>query len=177
MLFCGASGMGKSTMAAAFCQRGRALLADDFCVVGFDAAGAPLVHSDARMHRLTEASVEALKPARIGSRIPHFTSKFYVEPAIAEPPGTVPVGCVYVLERGDVPAIGALNAAEASFLLGRNAYRPMVVRRMGQTKLYLDAATAILRHAGVRRLTLSGRMESLDSAIALIERDFAAIRD
>lgn len=171
MLFCGPSGMGKSTLAAGLCQRGHGLLADDFCAVSFDAAGTPAINPDARMHRLTEASLAALKPSGVGGRVASNAHKYYVQPAIAAPSERVALGRAYILDRGHMPAIEPLNTAEAADALNRNAYRPTVVRRMGQAQQYLDAITAILRHADVRRLRLSSALDSLDATIALIERD------
>lgn len=177
VLFCGPSGFGKSTLAAAMCQRGHGLLADDFCVVSFDPSGAPVIHSDARKHRLTEASLEALKPSGVEGAVAPDIAKYYVEPAVSAELGTIPLEAVHVLARGTEPAIEALSTAEAARALSRNAYRPIVVRKMGQTQLYLDAATIILRHASVSRLTLSSALESLDTAIALIERDLHGMKN
>lgn len=173
MLFCGPSGMGKSTLAAALCQRGRALLADDFCALHFDDAGVPAIHPDARMHRLTQMTIDALQPTRIGDQVASNASKFFVEPVIAAPLEPVALGGLYILDRGVSPAIEYLTTAEAADALNSNAYRPTVVRRMGQAQQYLDAITAILRHVDVRRLRLSDDLDTLDAATALLERDFA----
>lgn len=173
MLFCGPSGMGKSTLAAALCQRGRALLADDFCALRFDDAGVPAINPDARMHRLTQTTIDALQPTGIGDRVASKANKYFVEPAVAAPLGPVALGGLYILDRGASPAIERLSTAEAVDALNSNAYRPTVVRRMGQTQQYLDAITAILRHVDVRRLRLSEDLDTLDAALALLERDLA----
>ena len=48
VLFCGQSGAGKSTMAAALAQRGFPLVTEDVCAIAAINSGTPVVHSDGR---------------------------------------------------------------------------------------------------------------------------------
>lgn len=168
-LFCGPSGMGKSTLAAALCRQGHGLLTDDFCVVRFDAAGAPFVYSDARMHRLTTQALHALKPAAVGAKVNGHVSKYYVRPAATEPLEMAPLAGVYVLERGSAPSIRRLNTAEAASALFHNLYRPSLVSGLRQSEHYLGEMTRILHHVEVYGLTLSDDLALLDTTIALVE--------
>lgn len=169
VLFSGQSGLGKSTLAATLCQRGHPLLADDFCVVTLGADGAPAVTADARLHRLTGPTIRALRSPNVMQPVQFKLDKFYVEPALCAEHGKAPLAQLYFLERGPAPLIGPLSTAEAVRALQASAYRPQFVKRMGHAGTYLQAATAILRHAGMSRLVLQEGLDSLDATIDLIE--------
>ena len=59
VLFCGASGAGKSSLAAALAQRGFPVVTDDFCALDFDGADAPVVQSDGRQLKLWAQTIAA----------------------------------------------------------------------------------------------------------------------
>ncbi|MDB5705510.1 MAG: hypothetical protein JWN66_2626 [Sphingomonas bacterium] len=62
VLLCGASGMGKSSFAAALIGHGARLIADDLTALSFDAAGAPCVlpgRTGMRLHRAAAANLGA----------------------------------------------------------------------------------------------------------------------
>ena len=146
VLFCGSSGAGKSTLAAALSQRGYPLVNDDFCTVTANTAGAPLVHPDGRQLKLWAQAIDRLDLAQSrGERVRKSLEKFYVEPGevFTEP---LVLGAVYALREArppHVPGIEKPNVVDAALLLRRNAYRPLLVRRLGQRANYFHAATMI----------------------------------
>lgn len=94
--FCGASGTGKSTLAAALAQRGYRLITDDICAITLPPGG-PVVHPDGRQLKLWAQAIEKLKLEDIRrGRVRGRLEKFYVEPrnAATEP---LPLGAVYML--------------------------------------------------------------------------------
>jgi hypothetical protein len=156
VLFCGPSGAGKSTIAAALAQRGYPLVTDDFCTVSVNSSAGPLVYPDGRQLKLWAQAIDRLDLAQQrGERVRKSLEKYYVEPteAFTEP---LALGAVYVLREArppHAPGIDKPNVVDAALMLRRSAYRPLIVRRLGQKANYFHAATAIANNAGIFHLT------------------------
>lgn len=174
ILFCGRSGVGKSTLAAALSVRAYPVLSDDFCAIHFNADGEPHIATDSRQLKLAAEAIDALGlERRRGASVLRGTGKYYVEPRISADAADLSIGGVYVLARthSQLPVkIEAPTTAEALRVLQRNAYRHGIVKRTGQTRLYFEAAAAIARAAGVFRLTPPRDLARLPETVALLER-------
>jgi hypothetical protein len=172
VLFCGSSGAGKSTLAAALAQRGYPLVTDDFCTLTANGSGPPLVHPDGRQLKLWAQAIERLDLAQSrGERVRASLEKFYVEPSevFTEP---LALGAVYALREARPPhgpGIERPNVVDAALLLRRNAYRPLLVRRMGQKANYFHAATTIVNVAGIFNLTRALDFAKMPDVIASLE--------
>ncbi len=179
VLFCGASGAGKSTVAAALAQRGHPLVTEDVCTLTMDGSGAPLVHPDGRQLKLWAQAIERLDLAQQrGERVRASLEKFYVEPseAFTEP---LPLGAVYALREArppHAPGIERPNVVDAALLLRRNAYRPLLVRRMDQKANYFHAATAIANVAGIFYLTRALDFAKMPDVISWLEAHWLELR-
>jgi hypothetical protein len=179
VLFCGASGAGKSTLAAALAQRGYPLVTDDFCTVTADEPGAPLVHPDGRQLKLWAQAIDRLDLAQQrGERVRASLEKFYVEPSevFTEP---LALGAVYALREArppHKPGIERPNVVDAALLLRRNAYRPLLVRRMDQKANYFHAATTIANVAGIFYLTRALDFAKMPEVIAELEAHWLDLR-
>ena len=179
VLFCGSSGAGKSTLAAALAQRGYPLVTDDVCTLSLDATGAPLVHPDGRQLKLWAQAIERLDLAqRRGERVRQSLEKFYVEPSevFSEP---LALGAVYALREArppHLPGIEKPNVVDAALLLRRNAYRPLLVRRMDQKANYFHAATTIANIAGIFHLTRALDFAKMPEVIASLEAHWLKLR-
>ncbi len=156
VLFCGASGAGKSTMAALLCQNGYALLNDDVCTIAYTEGKGYHVLPDTRKLKLWGASVQGL--SLTGSRLSAVsgrTDKYFVAPMQAEIHNDRPIGAIYILEEaqpGEPVSITRLNALEATVQLKLNAYRLALVLAMGQQETYFRASLAFQQDSGVFRL-------------------------
>ncbi len=179
VLFCGASGAGKSTMAAALAQRGYPLVTDDVCTLTIDGHGAPLVHPDGRQLKLWAQAIDRLDLAqRRGERVRSSLEKFYVAPseAFTEP---LPLGAVYALREArppHAPGIERPNVVDAALLLRRNAYRPLLVRRMDQKANYFRAASAIANVAGIFYLTRELDFAKMPEVTSWLEAHWPELR-
>jgi hypothetical protein len=179
VLFCGSSGAGKSTLAAALAQRGYPLVTDDFCTLTVDGSGAPLVHPDGRQLKLWAQAIDRLDLAQQrGERVRQSLEKFYVEPSevFTEP---LPLGAVYALREArppHKPGIERPNVVDAALLLRRNAYRPLLVRRMDQKATYFHAATMIANVAGIFHLTRTLDFAKMPDVIAMLEAHWLDLR-
>ena len=178
VLFCGASGAGKSTLAAALAQRSYPLVTDDFCTLAIPATGAPTVYPDGRQLKLWAQAIERLKLAdRRGDRVRSQLEKFYVEPAEAhvEP---LPLGAVYNLREARPPLTAGIekpNIVDGALILRRNAYRPLLVRRMDQKAAYFHAATAVGNFAGIYHLTRALDFAQMPKVIAWLEQHWVEL--
>lgn len=156
VMFCGASGAGKSTMAAALGQLGHALITDDIGVITLDANGIPVVSPDGRRLKLWNRSIERLGlAASRGQKIRDTIEKYYVAPTLthARP---MPLSAVYILREARPPYLAGIenpNLVDCAMLLQRNAYRPQLVRRMHQRAAYFKIAAAVVAKAPIFNLT------------------------
>jgi hypothetical protein len=181
VMFCGRSGLGKSTLAAALSQRGWPLLGDDVSAIAFDGEGLPCLQADTRQLKLTAESIAALDlGARRGAAILRRATKYFVEPLESVDSGACPLGAVYVLAfdpQAAAARIDRLNAAEALRGLRGDAYRPAIVRRTGQTQRYFEAAAMIASKVPVCRLTRGPHLIALPQLADLVQahwRDLAS---
>jgi hypothetical protein len=107
-----------------------------------------------------------------GARVREAIEKFYVEPkdVFTEP---LPVGPVYALREGrppHAPGIEKPSVVDATLLVHRNAYRPLLVRRLGQQANYFHAVTAIANVAGIFCLTRPLDFARMPEVVAWLEQ-------
>lgn len=178
VLFCGQSGAGKSTLAAALGERGHPLIADDQCAIEIGEDGVPRIQADGRQLRLWEKSIRELGLAdRRGDPMRNRLRKFYVDPATASD-APVPIGAVYALVeiRGpEEPGIQQPNVVDATKMLTANAYRPMLVHRLGQRDVYFRGGTAIAATSGIFRLKRRLGFDQVPATVAMLEAHWADI--
>lgn len=178
VLFCGASGTGKSTLAAALAERGFPLVTDDFCAVAANGADPVMVQPDGRSLKLWAQAIQKLDLAeRRGAAVRQRLEKFFVEPA-AVFSKSLPLAAVYALREARPPhnpGIERPNVVDAALILRRNAYRPQMVNCMGQKADYFRAATAIANTAGIFHLTRVLHFDRMPEVVAQLERHWADI--
>lgn len=171
MLFCGASGAGKSTMAALLSRRGYPLLNDDVCNLSRTDDGRYVVYPDGRMLKLWSQSLDHLQvhaPEHL--RIRTDAEKFYVAPESVDLTPRV-IGGVYILDalpEGEPPLLSRLSTAEAVSELTANAYRPSLVQAMKMQKEYFNASASIVRSGGVFRLSRAKEFSQADAVLDLL---------
>jgi len=167
VVFCGASGVGKSALAAALVKRGYPMVADDICAVSDGS-----VHPDVAQLKLWQDAIERLELADArGERVRSRLEKFHVQPAQVCA-GAVPLGAVYAMREmrpPDVVGIARCNIVDVALTLRRAAYRPLVVREMEQVPRYLKAVSEIGRTAGIFHLVRSYDFAALDDLAARLE--------
>ena len=152
VLFCGRSGAGKSTLAAALVEQGYPLLSDDQCAIVLDSASQPMLRPDGRQLKLWAPSIAALAlDGRRQAAVPINPNKYYVDPAQRRE-DALPIGAIYHLSESDSAAATEVkmpNLADRTALLVANAYRPVLMQRMGRRPSYLQASAAIAGQIGV----------------------------
>lgn len=170
VLFCGGSGVGKSTIAAALGELGYDLVTDDLAAITMR-NGVAFVESDGRRHKLWQHAIDGLAlGARRAGAVRSSLAKFHVEPGRIVT-DALPVGAVYHLREARPPhdeGIAHPNMVDAGLIVRRNAYRPAMVKRLGQQELYF-ANSAALVQAGVFTLTRRLGFQHLPDTIGALE--------
>lgn len=166
--FMGASGEGKSTLAAWFHDRGYKVLADDVCVVGFDSDGVPHAYPGLPRLRLWNEALEAL--GREASRY----DRSYVGAAeqlekfdvpidrSAVTCSTTPLTAIYLLQRGDELSIAQLRGVEAAEALFANTYRGSYLPMVKGQKDHWHSAVLLVQAVPVYRAVRQWDLANLD---------------
>ncbi len=175
MLFCGPSGAGKSTMAATLNGQSYPMLTDDVCAIEI-VDGTPMVHADGRQFKLWEHAITHLGLAdKRGKSIRDSIEKYYVEPNVKQE-DPLPLGGVYLLREERPPhefGVAPLGLADVPLALRRNAYRPLLVQRMGQKADYFRAAGAINAAGGVHWLTRPMNFQAMPRVVDALRAHWA----
>jgi hypothetical protein len=178
VLFCGRSGVGKSTLAGALMKRGLRLIVDDVATVAFDAAGRPAVCHDTRDLKLWTDSLQGLGLDEAPrSELQLRRGKYYLRPTCSGAQPDCPIAAVYFLNPPESPdvetSMRSLFGAEAAAALRNNVYRPRLVRAMHQEATCFRDSAAVLRYAPVFELRLARGWDRLEGEVDRVSRHWA----
>jgi hypothetical protein len=147
--FMGPAGAGKSTLAAWFHDRGHRLIADDVCVVGFDAAGLPVALPGLPRLRLwREAMERSGRDAAAHSRSFRGDEEYdkfdvaVMAKAAADRP--LPLGGIYLLAKGDALVIEPTQGVTAVDAIFANTYRGGFLSHTGGQRAHWDACVRLV---------------------------------
>jgi hypothetical protein len=137
-------------VAAWFHDRGHRILADDVCVIGFDAAGGALAYPGIPRLRLWREALEASgREAGAFTRSFDDLDKYDVPTQREAPPRPLPLGAVYLLRKAEgdrAPAeVKRLVGVDAVETLVSNTYRGAYLKTIGRTGEHLAACLRIAR--------------------------------
>jgi hypothetical protein len=185
--FLGASGWGKSTLAAAFEARGYAIIADDTLAVDLQNPAVPLalpaypqikLHPDALM--MVGAALEPLphiSHSKQGSDEKRFltaTDHFAAAPT--------PLVHLFVLDKGDSASIERLSASESFRELLSHSFIGKTAAQFGvsllmssdQARRHLEQCTSLLTSVPMHRMRRRWSLNAIDEAVSLVEETIAA---
>jgi hypothetical protein len=164
--FMGPSGEGKSTLAAAFHDRGHRILADDVCVIDLDAGARAMVRPGLPRLRLWKDSMEqsgrdAAQFDRSYAGIDTFEK--YDVPLAPESAVIAPVelAAAYLLasdEQLEIAPLTGIQAAEAVFA---NTYRGAFVSTAGREHSHWAACVRLVRSVPVFQIARPRDLEAL----------------
>lgn len=182
-IFCGASGVGKSSLVAALGRRGYPMASDDLSTLALDGLHNMTLWPDGRKHKLWAQAINALDLTdRQGDGVRQQIHKFHVEP-VAVTTAPLPVGWIYELgeDRGDPQVrIERASLPDAAVLMRRNAFRAKIMWELDQKDAYFLAAVRIARTGGFyhikRPLDFSRMDELLDQLVAQWNKTDAGVR-
>ncbi len=172
---CGASGNGKSTLAAALSQRGWALVADDTTRIS-TVTGRPLAWPSSGQIKLwgDACTLIGVVPATL-RRVSALMDKYYLPaPAHAEP---VRLSAIFELQPGTAPGCRPVEGADRMGLLLRHACRPQFVKPMGGQRAQFDlvrrmaADCRLFGLGGAKALSVEELADSVAATVAILARE------
>jgi len=169
--FAGESGVGKSTLTAAFLRRGFPVLADDVTVVDVAAPGGPLVLPSFPRIKLWRDAADGLKLPTAGlERIRAQLEKFHVPVEAGFRTEPLPLAAVYHLRSvGDARHAGLepLRGAAAMGALVDAVYRRMTAFHLGRRAALMAALMRVAALPGLR-LSRVPDLGALDATVSMI---------
>jgi hypothetical protein len=168
--FCGASGAGKSSIAAKLVARGYRLMGDDLCCFDFD-TGVPRVYPSAPRLKLWRDALTHLDRQDDDLARDHFRlDKFHVTdlPGFQGHGTPVPLQVIYLLEWGDLglTRVTGLNALRR--LIASATYRAEWIASMGRTATYWGQCAQLARGTSIWELKRPRDWAMMDAAIKLL---------
>ena len=175
VLLLGASGSGKSSLAAALTERGFPLLADDVTGVALDADHRPVALPAFARQRLWAHTLDRMRwRGRALSPVRRNLDKYWM-PAQRACSSPLPVHTAFVLETDPCRTpigITPLTSADAFQALWHHTHRKRAVDAMGQRPAHFRTAVAMARCAPVARVTRSERPFCLEVLAEHVETAF-----
>ncbi|NDJ10008.1 MAG: hypothetical protein EBY17_02270 [Acidobacteriia bacterium] len=175
-VFCGRSGIGKSTLAAALCRSGTHFVTDDVCSVSLAEAGSPVIWPDGRQLKLLENSITHLDlAAQRRGAVRSGIGKCYIEPPA--PPALLPHGAgtplqlaaVYILNNDKLSGatvIERLSPLESAQALHGQSYRRRVSLAMVRRSSQVALTAAVVSHVPVFTLTRPPGLDQLARTVS-----------
>ena len=172
MIFVGAQGAGKSTMAAEFHRKGYRLLSDDVCAVAGGAEGLRVLPALAAQFRLCADAYERLGAPQ-GACFD--VDKFVVpmgERYCSEP---VPLRAIHILadHANDTPKFEVLRGFDRVQRLLENLYRPHYLKGQRMQSDVMRMAGLIAQKATMVSVTRRRDLEAIEGLVGFLESEWA----
>lgn len=174
VLFMGRSGVGKSTLLAAFLQRGYAMLAEDKAGIVVDDTGTARVMPGSPLVQLTRESVSVLRYQVDESQLWGSREK-YVVPIKRFSPRPEVLAAAYSLgthNRGDI-LLEPLAPLDRFRVLNRHVYRRRLIPRAARRQLQFRILGTVAAQIRVACVVRPEHPVLLDQLVGRIERDLA----
>ena len=175
VVFLGASGSGKSSLAGALHHRGYRVISDDVSVLSFTPEGTPLVHPSLRHLKLGADVLQKMgKNPEAYPQVSPELAKYAVpleEGFCAQPR---PVGRVYELATHDSQEFQSVpcQGLDKLTVLLAHTYRPEFLWGSPGKKLYFAQCGRAARHTSVSRLTQPRWPFQLGELVDFLEREW-----
>jgi hypothetical protein len=174
--FLGEKGWGKSTMAATLNSKGHALVADDLLVITPDEDETPLVQPGPPHFKLWPEAAEASfgddpkTLARLHSQTEKRTRSAHTG-CLDEP---LPLGSIYILERGIQLESVRLPPNEALLALVRHSYLSEIMKSLGGLADNFRQCVHLVRRVPVSTLKRPKDLNALRNIACLVEEEVAS---
>jgi len=171
MIFVGAQGAGKSTLAAQFHHSGYRLLSDDVCAVTATADGLRILPALAHVRLCADAYERLGTPA--GARFD--IDKYVVPMGEGYCPDPVPLRAIHVLsdQDGDVPQVVELRGFDRVQRLLENLYRPHFLEGQQTQADLMRLAGRIARETPLLSVTRRRDVARIAGLVSFLEKDWA----
>lgn len=178
VVFLGASGVGKSTLAAALHRRGHAVLTDELCVVRRDAAGGGRIHPGFPALKLWPDALALLDLPAAGLRpVRRGIEKRVVPIAGGFATAAVPVRKVYLLtttRRGEAVRLTQPEATRRLNLLHQHTYFPQIAVGLSGKAAHFQRVLELAQHLAITVVERPDRGADLAGLVRRVEEDLVA---
>jgi hypothetical protein len=174
--FCGATGSGKTSIAAWLVARGYRLVSDDLCRYDVNSQDRPIVYPSTSRIKIWRDALAALGWSPAGLERDHFRlDKFHWPVVRKERLHPLPVRAVYVLEWGEL-GISRLTGVRALHRLIESAtYRGDLLEPMGQVAAHWDRCAELVRRVPVWEFTRPRHWAEMRASMALLTSHWAKV--
>lgn len=175
VLFVGPSGLGKSSLAGAFVQRGFRLVADDVCALACDTNGVPQVLPAYPQIKLWADMLNILEHQTAGlCRVRQPLEKYAVPLHDRFVNGPLPVAAVYLLSTGNSPQLSVtrLERPERFEVFVNHTYRPYFLDGLGLRQQHFQLASAAAKAVRVSRISRPAFPVRLAELADVVEQDW-----
>jgi hypothetical protein len=175
VLFLGASGIGKSTLAETFRRKGYEFLTDDVSALSFPSDASVKVFPAYPKINLTEEAARNFNIPTEGLPEAHPKHKKYSIPvADGFCPDAKSLARIYILHRARDKNISLATPSKIAAIpfLTHNTYRKHVIEKMGLQQRHLDQCAHLAKHYPVRLLSRPEDLSRLEELAEHLERDF-----
>ncbi len=169
VLFLGSAGAGKSTTAAAFHRKGHLVITDDVGPVRVVSGGQCVVQPAWSYVRLCEDARPVLGTPGAAPVFQADKHRFDLNRDVAE--ALYVVGCVYVVEYGDILRAEPVPALEAAVLLGTHSFVKHHETEKDALDLHLRNCADVAAVLPVRRLIRPKSLGGLEEIVRFVEAD------
>jgi hypothetical protein len=172
MIFLGAQGAGKSTLAAQFHCRGYRLLTDDVCAITTLAGRLEVLPAVAQFRLCQDAYERLDDPA--GARFD--VDKYVVPMAHGYCPNPVPPRAIHLLcdHDSDQPEVEPVLGFDRVQKLLENLYRPQYMKGQHTQRELMRMAAEIARNVTVLSVARKRDTAAIDGLVSSLEQDWAA---
>jgi len=172
MVFVGAQGEGKSTLAAALHRQGHALLCDDVCAVRRDASGSMVVYPAAPLMRLCEDALNHFDGYTEHAQSANFDVDKYVvslrQPQLSAPCRLAGIHVLCSHDTNDIELCPARGFDRMKHLIG-NLYRPEYLRGMASAGEVMQLAGRLAEEVPVIELRRPRDLSRMPEVVELLE--------
>ncbi|MCA1196453.1 hypothetical protein K9B35_00590 [Sphingomonas sp. R647] len=175
--FAGPSRAGKSTLAAAFLDRGHAILSDDICVISSGIDGAFVAQPGIPRVRLWSDAIERSgRDASTLRRVRSGMDKFVVPTRASQPEHALPLRGIFVI-GSDGPDVCAcsLHGFSAVEALAANTYRASFLPVIGDPSLHFQTCLKLAQHVPIFELQRPWDSRRIDETADRIVTQLAAL--
>ncbi|KAF1086083.1 hypothetical protein SPSYN_00821 [Sporotomaculum syntrophicum] len=176
VIFTGLSGAGKSSLLAAFRQKGYPFLTDDIVAITIAPDGSALVHPSYPQQKLWRDSTEAIG-FETESLTPLYTEfgqdKFALPAHQSFWPSPLPLAAIYEIQATECREVTLqpLNSFDKLAVLLKNTYRPYLVDGLGLKAAHFKQCAEVSRLVAIARLIRPLKVFSLPEQVRCIEED------
>ena len=176
--FAGPSRAGKSTLAAAFLDRGHAILSDDICVINSGINGTFVAEPGIPRVRLwSDAIKRSGRDSSVLKRVRSGMDKFVVPTRAAQPEQALPLRAIFVL-GADGPEVRArtLQGFSAIEALAANTYRASFLPMIGDPSAHFAMCLKIAQRVPILELQRPWDCGRIEETMDWIVTKLAATR-